>query len=80
MKKRVVDFIDIATDKQEDKVYKKEEDPQHFRSKKTGRGPFKKGWQVAIIHENSKEIEFNETSDVCLQVSQCKLQLFRTSK
>lgn len=46
LKKRIVDYIDIATDKIDEKHYKKEEDPQYFKSKKTGRGPFKKGWQV----------------------------------
>jgi len=45
LKKRVVDFIDIATDTVDPRYYKKEEDPIHFKSKKTGRGPLKKGWE-----------------------------------
>jgi len=45
LKRRVVDQIDIVTDKVEQRYYKKEEDPSFFKSKKTGRGLLKKGWQ-----------------------------------
>jgi len=45
LKKRVVDHIDIALDKGDPKYYNREEDPQYFKSKKTGRGPLKKGWE-----------------------------------
>jgi len=39
LKKREVDFIDIAADKVEQKDYKKEEDPTLVRSEKANRGP-----------------------------------------
>jgi len=43
--KRTVDHVDIVCDELEARYYKKEEDPLLFKSKKTGRGPFKRGWQ-----------------------------------
>ncbi|KAL3676890.1 hypothetical protein R1sor_026838 [Riccia sorocarpa] len=43
LKKRQVEFIDIAMDQVEN--YVEEEDPSLFRSRKTGRGPLKEGWQ-----------------------------------
>lgn len=42
LKKRNVDFIDIATDPVE--AYVEEEDPSKFKSKRTGRGPLFGGW------------------------------------
>lgn len=45
VKKRQVEFIDIAMDPVEN--YVEEEDPLNFRSKKTGRGPLEEGWQVS---------------------------------
>lgn len=43
LKKRIVDFIDIAMDPVEN--YVEEEDPSKFRSTKTARGPLLEGWQ-----------------------------------
>jgi len=40
LKKREVDFINIATDKLEKKDYKAEEDPAIVKSEKSGPGPF----------------------------------------
>jgi len=45
LKKREVDFIDIATDKIEKKDYKKEEDPTLVKSEKAARGPLTEGWK-----------------------------------
>jgi len=45
LKKREVDFIDIAADKIDKKEYKKEEDPTLVRSEKAGRGPLTEGWK-----------------------------------
>jgi len=45
LKKRTVDFIDIVGDKVEPRYYKREEDPEIYKSKKTGRGPLKRGFQ-----------------------------------
>ncbi|KAG6550194.1 hypothetical protein Mapa_008153 [Marchantia paleacea] len=42
VKKRQVEYIDIAMDQVEN--YVEEEDPSLFSSKKTGRGPLKEGW------------------------------------
>ncbi|CAM6091873.1 unnamed protein product [Calypogeia fissa] len=42
LKKRQVEFIDIAMDQVEN--YVAEEDPTLFKSEKTGRGPLKEGW------------------------------------
>jgi len=42
---RVVDHVDIAFDAVDPQANKIEEDPTHFRSSKTNRGPLKKGWQ-----------------------------------
>jgi len=42
---REVDFIDIANEEIAPAYYKKEEDPQFFTSKKTGRGPLTKDWK-----------------------------------
>lgn len=44
VKKRQVEFIDIAMDPVEN--YVESEDPMMFKSQKTGRGPLKEGWQV----------------------------------
>jgi hypothetical protein len=43
IKKRQVEFIDIAMDPVE--TYVEDEDPTKFRSQKTGRGPLQEGWQ-----------------------------------
>ncbi|KAL2622252.1 hypothetical protein R1flu_002457 [Riccia fluitans] len=43
LKKRQVEYIDIAMDQPE--RYVEEEDPTLFASKKTGRGPLREGWQ-----------------------------------
>jgi hypothetical protein len=43
IKKRQVEFIDIAMDPVE--TYVEDEDPTKFRSQKTGRGPLEEGWQ-----------------------------------
>lgn len=43
LKKRQVEFIDIATDPVEN--YVEEEDPSKYHSAKTGRGPLLPGWQ-----------------------------------
>ncbi|XP_073392189.1 uncharacterized protein [Physcomitrium patens] len=43
VKKRQVEFIDIAMDPVEN--YVESEDPMMFKSQKTGRGPLKEGWQ-----------------------------------
>jgi len=45
LKKREVDFIDIAADKIDKKEYKKEEDPALVKSEKAGRGPLTEGWK-----------------------------------
>jgi len=45
LKKREVDFIDIAADKVENKNYKKEEDPALVKSEKAERGPLIDGWK-----------------------------------
>jgi len=45
LKKREVDFIDIAADKIADKNYKKEEDPNLVKSDKAERGPLGAGWR-----------------------------------
>lgn len=45
LKKREVDFIDIAADKLEKKDYKPEEDPSLVRSEKANRGPLTEGWK-----------------------------------
>eukprot|EP01114_Cavostelium_apophysatum_P023507 TRINITY_DN8880_c0_g1_i1.p1 TRINITY_DN8880_c0_g1~~TRINITY_DN8880_c0_g1_i1.p1 ORF type:complete len:279 (+),score=36.98 TRINITY_DN8880_c0_g1_i1:52-888(+) len=47
LKKRIVDPIDISADKIETRYSKREEDPQYFKSKRTGRGPLKKNWQYS---------------------------------
>jgi hypothetical protein len=44
IKKRQVEFIDIAMDPVE--TYVEDEDPTKFTSQKTGRGPLEEGWQV----------------------------------
>ncbi len=44
IKKRQVEFIDIAMDPVE--TYVEDEDPTKFKSQKTGRGPLEEGWQV----------------------------------
>lgn len=44
VKKRQVEFIDIAMDPVEN--YVESEDPMKFKSQKTGRGPLEEGWQV----------------------------------
>ncbi|KAL3675244.1 hypothetical protein R1sor_025192 [Riccia sorocarpa] len=43
LKKRQVEYIDIATDPVEN--YVEEEDPTKFKSKRTGIGPLTEGWQ-----------------------------------
>jgi len=45
LKKREVDFIDIAADQVDKKVYKKEEDPALVKSEKAERGPLTEGWK-----------------------------------
>jgi len=45
LKKREVDYIDIANDKIEKKDYKKEEDPVLVKSEKAERGPLTEGWK-----------------------------------
>jgi len=45
LKKREVDFIDIASDKIEKKDYNKDEDPSLVRSVKAERGPLTEGWK-----------------------------------
>jgi len=45
LKKREVDFIDIAADKVDKKDYKKEEDPSLVKSEKAERGPLVEGWK-----------------------------------
>lgn len=45
LKKREVDFIDIAAEKVDKKDYKKEEDPTLVRSEKANRGPLVDGWK-----------------------------------
>lgn len=47
IKKRQVEFIDIAMDPVEN--YVEAEDPMKFKSTKTGRGPLQEGWQVRMI-------------------------------
>lgn len=47
LQKRVVDFIDIVTDKV--KKVEPSEDPLTFHSQKTGRGPWAAGWQQSGI-------------------------------
>eukprot|EP01133_Synstelium_polycarpum_P012837 gene12837-15072_t len=50
LKKRVVDFIDIANDPVETKDYVKEEDPKLFKSAKTGRGPLvDPNWRANVV-------------------------------
>ncbi|EGC38278.1 hypothetical protein DICPUDRAFT_91445 [Dictyostelium purpureum] len=49
LKKRIVDHVDIANDPIDPKEYKIEEDPNHFKSKLTGRGPLTgKNWKKDI--------------------------------
>jgi len=45
LKKREVDFIDIAAEKMDKKEYKKEEDPTLVKSEKANRGPLVDGWK-----------------------------------
>jgi len=45
LKKREVDFIDIAAEKVEKKDYKKEDDPTIVKSEKANRGPLTEGWK-----------------------------------
>jgi hypothetical protein len=45
LRKREVDFIDIAADKVDKKDYKKEEDPTLVKSEKAERGPLTEGWK-----------------------------------
>lgn len=45
LKKREVDFIDIAAEKVDKKEYKKEEDPTLVKSEKAERGPLLEGWK-----------------------------------
>ncbi|KAG5832110.1 hypothetical protein ANANG_G00287630 [Anguilla anguilla] len=40
-----VDFLDIAFDDVPDRHYRTSEDPRHFSSVKTGRGPLQEGWR-----------------------------------
>lgn len=47
IKKRQVEFIDIAMDPVEN--YVEAEDPMKFKSAKTGRGPLQEGWQVGVV-------------------------------
>jgi len=42
---RQVDYIDIVSEEVDPKYYKKEEDLRIFKSEKTGRGPYQKGWE-----------------------------------
>jgi len=42
---RQVDYIDIVSEEVDPKYYKKEEDLRIFKSEKTGRGPYEKGWE-----------------------------------
>ncbi|BBN19116.1 hypothetical protein MPTK1_8g08010 [Marchantia polymorpha subsp. ruderalis] len=42
LKKRQVEYIDIATDQVEN--YVEDEDPTKFKSQRTGRGPLQEGW------------------------------------
>lgn len=46
LKEREVDHIDIAFDEVQPKHYKEEEDPKHFKSKITNRGPLLEGWRM----------------------------------
>jgi hypothetical protein len=50
LKKREVDFIDIAADKVDKKDYKKEEDPTQVRSEKAHRGPLVEAWKTQQPH------------------------------
>jgi len=45
LKKREVEFINIADKLEDKKAYKKEEDPTLVRSEKANRGPLTEGWQ-----------------------------------
>lgn len=45
LEQREVDFLDIAFDELPAKHYKESEDLTKFKSKKTDRGPLKKGWK-----------------------------------
>jgi len=45
LKKREVDYIDIAAEEVDKKDYKKEEDPVLVRSEKANRGPLTEGWK-----------------------------------
>lgn len=40
----ILDFIDIENDQLSGSDYKKEEDPRHYVSEKTGRGPLPDDW------------------------------------
>lgn len=51
IKKRQVEFIDIAMDPVEN--YAEHEDPMKFKSVKTGRGPLQEGWQVGMNPSDS---------------------------
>jgi len=45
LKKREVEFLDISAKLENEKEYKKEEDPALVRSEKAGRGPLTEGWK-----------------------------------
>ena len=53
LKERQVVHVDIANDPVNAADYKKDEDPNHFQSQKTGRGPLKGDWIV-----RSKSLDF----------------------
>jgi len=45
LKKRKIEYVDIITPPKDPKDYNPDEDPTKFKSKKTGRGLLKPGWQ-----------------------------------
>eukprot|EP00824_Muranothrix_gubernata_P010741 TRINITY_DN23848_c0_g1_i1.p2 TRINITY_DN23848_c0_g1~~TRINITY_DN23848_c0_g1_i1.p2 ORF type:complete len:344 (-),score=86.63 TRINITY_DN23848_c0_g1_i1:1098-2129(-) len=46
LKKRVIDVMNIATDRVEKKDYRKDEDPTLVHSEKTSIGPLQRGWET----------------------------------
>ena len=50
LKERQVVHIDIANDHVDANDYKADEDPKHYKSQKTGRGPLEGDWKVCY-HE-----------------------------
>uniref|UniRef100_H2Y8N5 DDHD domain-containing protein n=1 Tax=Ciona savignyi TaxID=51511 RepID=H2Y8N5_CIOSA len=65
--RRIVDEIDLVNEQSSD--YKKEEDPRHYVSKKTGRGPLSEDW-LSIAKKSSPKSRGN----FMCAYKQCKVE------